>query len=118
MLGYIDVILLFAIVCALMAPMAFLMKRVKSGGVRRRRINDVGKTERRREWLSGRGHNELLRSSHMLSQQYSEPLMRVEPLPDIRDGILVEDLVNAMRYVAEMWRCQYVVQRPERVRRR
>src|SRR5882762_10787758 len=44
--------------------------------------------------------------------------MGVEPLPNIRDGILVERLVKAMRYVAEMRRCQYVVQRPERVRRR
>jgi MFS transporter, DHA2 family, multidrug resistance protein len=32
MLGYIDVLYVFAIVCALMAPMAFLMKRVKRGG--------------------------------------------------------------------------------------
>src|SRR5437879_2448701 len=42
----------------------------------------------------------------------------VEPLPNIRDGILVERLVETMRYVADMWRCQYVVQRPEGVRRR
>src|SRR5258707_15206857 len=41
-----------------------------------------------------------------------------EPLPNIRDGILVERLVKTMRYVAEMRRCQYVVQRPEGVRRR
>src|SRR5580704_14394886 len=46
------------------------------------------------------------------------PLVRVEPLPDIRDGILVERLVKAMRYVPEMRRCQYIVQRPEGVRRR
>src|SRR6266478_2089611 len=45
-------------------------------------------------------------------------LMGVEPLPDIRDGILVERLVKTMRYVAEMRRCQYVVQRPEGVGRR
>jgi DHA2 family multidrug resistance protein len=32
MLGYIDVLFVFAIVCALMAPMAFLMKRAKPGG--------------------------------------------------------------------------------------
>src|SRR6266478_8438231 len=44
--------------------------------------------------------------------------LRVEPLPNIRDGILVECLVKTMRYVADMWRCQYVVQRPEGVRRR
>ncbi len=49
---------------------------------------------------------------------HSQPLMRVEPLPDIRDGILVERLVKAMRYVAEMRGCQYVVQCPEGVRRR
>src|ERR1700716_4074518 len=45
-------------------------------------------------------------------------LMRVEPPPNIRDGILVERLVKTMRYVADMRRCQYVVQRPEGVRRR
>src|SRR5580693_26039 len=39
--------------------------------------------------------------------------MAVEPLPNIRDGIFVERLVKTMRYVAEMRRCQYVVQRPE-----
>ena len=44
--------------------------------------------------------------------------MRVEPLPEIRNGILIERLVKAMRYVAEMRRCQHVVQRPEGVRRR
>src|SRR6266481_3050450 len=44
--------------------------------------------------------------------------MSVEPLPNIRDGILVERLVKTMRYVADMRRCQYVVQRPEGVRRR
>src|SRR5260370_9822831 len=45
-------------------------------------------------------------------------LMGVERLPNIRDGILVERLVKTMRYVADMRRRQYVVQRPERVRRR
>src|SRR5216683_5458864 len=45
-------------------------------------------------------------------------LMGVEPLPNIRDGILVERLVKIVRYVADMWRCKYVVQRPEGVRRR
>ena len=44
--------------------------------------------------------------------------MGVEPLPNIRDGILVERLVKTTRYVADMRRCQYVVQRPERVSRR
>src|SRR5262249_33252208 len=44
-------------------------------------------------------------------------VMRVEPLPDIRGGILVERLVKTVRYVADMRRCQYVVQRPEGVRR-
>src|SRR5882724_2692223 len=42
----------------------------------------------------------------------------VKPLPNIRDVILVERLVKTMRYVADMRRCQYVVQRPEGVRRR
>src|SRR6266481_7332729 len=45
-------------------------------------------------------------------------LMGVEPLPNIRDGILIERLVKTMGYVADMRRCQYVVQRPEGVRRR
>src|SRR5713226_8789748 len=45
-------------------------------------------------------------------------LMGLEPLPNIRDGILVERLVKTMRYVADMRRCQYVVQRPQGVRRR
>src|SRR5260370_12524229 len=45
-------------------------------------------------------------------------LMGVEPLPNIRDGILVERLVMTMRCVADMRRCQYVVQRPEGVIRR
>src|SRR6202051_4894508 len=47
---------------------------------------------------------------------HNEPLMRVEPFPDIRDGILVERLVKTMRHVADMRRRQYVVQRPEGVR--
>src|SRR5216684_4307670 len=45
-------------------------------------------------------------------------VMGVEPLPNIRDGILVERIVKIMRYVSDMRRCQYVVQRPEGVRRR
>src|SRR5882724_4599355 len=45
-------------------------------------------------------------------------LMGFEPLPNIRDGILVERLVQAARYVADMRRCQYVVEGPEGVRRR
>src|SRR6202166_608630 len=49
---------------------------------------------------------------------HNEPLMGVEPLPNTRDGILVERLVETMRYVADMRRCQYVVQRPEGVRPR
>src|ERR1700682_6136911 len=44
--------------------------------------------------------------------------MGIEPPPNIRDGILVERLVETMRYVADMRRRQYVVQRPEGVRRR
>src|SRR5216683_1146146 len=44
--------------------------------------------------------------------------MGVEPLPDIRDGILVERLVKTVRYIADMRRCQYVVEGPEGVRRR
>src|SRR5882762_2133849 len=45
-------------------------------------------------------------------------LTGVEPLPNSRDDILVERLVKTMRYVADMRRCQYVVQRPQGVRRR
>src|ERR1700732_1337849 len=44
--------------------------------------------------------------------------MGIEPPPNIRDGMLVERLVKTMRYVADMRRRQYVVQRPEGVRRR
>src|ERR1700737_3478965 len=44
--------------------------------------------------------------------------MGIEPPPYIRDGILVERLVKITRYVPEMRRCQYIVQRPEGVRRR
>ena len=44
--------------------------------------------------------------------------MGVEPLVNIRDGILVERFVKTMRYVADMRRRQYVVQRPEGVIRR
>src|SRR6266436_9550083 len=45
-------------------------------------------------------------------------LMRVEPLANIRDGILVERLVKTGRYIADMRRCQHVFERPERVIRR
>src|ERR1700677_3343587 len=45
-------------------------------------------------------------------------VLGVEPLPNIRDGILVERLVKTVRNVADMRRCQYVVQRPEGVLRR
>src|SRR5216683_649413 len=45
-------------------------------------------------------------------------LMGVEPLPNIRDGILVERLVMTMRYVADMRRREYVVEGPEGMRRR
>src|SRR5216684_7778357 len=44
--------------------------------------------------------------------------MGVEPLPNVRDGILVERLVETARYVPDMRRCQHVVERPERVIRR
>src|SRR5258708_941375 len=45
-------------------------------------------------------------------------LMGVEPLPNIRDGILVERLVKIMRYVSDMRGREYVVEGPEGVRRR
>src|ERR1700680_2738962 len=45
-------------------------------------------------------------------------LMGGEPLANIRDGIFVKRLVKTLRYVADMRRRQYVVQRPEGVRRR
>src|SRR5882762_5758792 len=44
--------------------------------------------------------------------------MGSEPPPNIRNGIRVERLVKTMRDVADMRRRQYVVQRPEGVRRR
>src|SRR6266404_1883396 len=53
---------------------------------------------------------------HLLSSIPSH--LCVEPLPNIRDGIFVERLIKTMRYIADMRRCQYVVQRPEGVRRR
>src|SRR5258708_21985942 len=42
----------------------------------------------------------------------------VEPLPNIRDGILVERLVNTKPYIADMRCGQHLVQPPEGVRRR
>src|SRR6266436_2694115 len=45
-------------------------------------------------------------------------LIGVEPLPNIRDGILVERLVKTKRYIADMRRCQHVFEHPERVLRR
>src|SRR4029077_15019718 len=45
-------------------------------------------------------------------------LMSVQPLPNIRDGILVEGLVKTMRYIADMRRREDVVEGPEGVRRR
>src|SRR5947199_10613358 len=44
--------------------------------------------------------------------------MGVEPLPNIRDRILVERLVQTLRYVTEMRRSEYVVQGPKGVRER
>ena len=48
----------------------------------------------------------------------THPLMGVEPLPNIRDGIFVKRLVKTLRDVADMRRCQDVVQRSEGVGRR
>ena len=42
-------------------------------------------------------------------------LVSVEPVPNIRDGILVKRVVKTLRNVADMRRRQYVVQRPEGV---
>jgi len=44
--------------------------------------------------------------------------MGVEPLPNIRDDILVERIVKITRYVSDMRRREYVVEGPEGVRRR
>src|SRR5260370_21890706 len=44
--------------------------------------------------------------------------MGVEPLPNIRDGILEECFVKTLRSVGDMRRRQYVVQRSKRVIRR
>src|SRR6266852_2308731 len=41
-----------------------------------------------------------------------------EPLPNIRDGIFVKRLVKTLRYVTDMRRRQYVVQRSKLVIRR
>src|SRR6266436_334103 len=44
--------------------------------------------------------------------------MGVEPLPNIRDGILEECFVKTLRSVCDMRRRQYVVKRSKGVRRR
>src|SRR5258706_15672519 len=44
--------------------------------------------------------------------------MGIEPLPNVRDGILEECLVKTLRSVCDMRRRQYVVQRSKRVIRR
>src|SRR5712692_8669605 len=62
--------------------------------------------------------NSLPPMLHARSLKSLRYLMGVEPLPNIRDGIPVERLVKTMRYVADMRGCQYVVQRPERMRRK
>src|SRR5882724_10604871 len=49
---------------------------------------------------------------------YCRVLMGVEPLPHIRDDILVKRIVKIMRYVSDMRRREYVVEGPEGVRRR
>ena len=46
------------------------------------------------------------------------PVLGVEPLPNVRDDIFVKRLVKTLRYVADMRRCQNVVQHSEGVRRR
>src|SRR6266478_9852982 len=60
----------------------------------------------------------FLNLSKNLNSHASVLALGVEPLPNIRDGILVERLVKTIRYVADMRRCQYIVQRSEGVRRR
>src|SRR2546425_1278568 len=45
-------------------------------------------------------------------------LMGIKPPPNIRDGVLVERLVETAGYVTDMRRCQHVVERPEWVIRR
>ena len=63
--------------------------------------------------------SDTARASDVADFEFDDlPLMGVEPLPNIRDGIFVKRLVKTLRYVTDMGRCQYVVQRPERVRRR
>src|SRR5271170_8109891 len=45
-------------------------------------------------------------------------VLGVEPAPNIRDDIFVKRLVKTLRYVTDMRRRQYVVQRSKRVIRR
>src|ERR1700761_132629 len=42
-------------------------------------------------------------------------LTGVEPLPNVRHGVLIESLVKILRDVGDVWRCQDVVERPEGV---
>src|ERR1700720_573267 len=44
--------------------------------------------------------------------------MGIEPPPNIRDGILVERLVETVRYVAEMRRCENIREMAKRMLRR
>ena len=45
-------------------------------------------------------------------------VLGVEPIPNIRNGVLIEGPVKIFRDVADMGRCQYVVHRPEWARGR
>src|SRR6476620_5759707 len=58
---------------------------------------------------------DLERIAFRTSSRHPNPprFLSVKPLPNIRDGIPVERLVKTVRYVADMRRLQYVVQRPE-----
>jgi hypothetical protein len=64
------------------------------------------------------GSNPVLHAHNIYLRQSNSRGDRVEPLPNIRDGILVERLIKTMRYVADMRRCQYVLQRAKWVIRR
>src|ERR1700693_4572939 len=44
--------------------------------------------------------------------------MGVEPLPNTRDGIVVERLVKTLGHVSDMRSCEHIVLRSEGVRRR
>src|SRR6202035_4405461 len=61
--------------------------------------------------LSAREPHKRCRFPWLQSPVDYQLIMGVEPFPNVRDGILVERLVKTLRYIANVRRGQYVVQR-------